>query len=293
MAKSYYDTLGVSKAASDKEIKQAYRKLAKKYHPDANPDNPQAEARFKEINEAYEVLSDSQKRQQYDRFGSRYADFSRNGGGPYPNINHADIDDASFSDILENLFGGFGRTQGRQTRQTRQQSVKGRDLEQQVTISLYEAYHGATRRVTKGNRTVSVNIPAGARTGTKVRLTGEGEANPMGGQPGDLYLNVEVAADPTFVRDGDDLHVELKVDMFTALLGGEAEVPTMTGPVKLTIPPGTQSGRRFRLGGKGMPRLRKKNEFGNLYAKALVTVPESLTDEQRHLAQQLRDSLQH
>jgi curved DNA-binding protein len=295
MAKSYYDTLGVSKTASDKEIKQAFRKLAKQYHPDANPANPQAESRFKEINEAYEVLGDAKKRQQYDRFGARFADYGRNGGGQYPNINHADIDDASFSDILENLFGGFGRTQGRQTQRTRQQPqpAKGRDLEQQVTISLYEAYHGATRRVSKSNRTVSVNIPAGARTGTKVRLTGEGEANPMGGQPGDLYLIVEVADDPTFTRDGDDLHVEIKIDMFTALLGGEAEVPTMTGPVKLTIPAGTQSGRRFRLGGKGMPLLRKKNEFGNLYAKALVTVPESLTPEQRRLAQQLRDSLQY
>ena len=294
MAKNYYDTLGVRKSASDKEIKQAFRKLAKQYHPDANPDNPQAEARFKEINEAYEVLGDSEKRRQYDQFGARFADYNRNGGGHYPNINHADIDDASFSDILENLFGGFGRSgQSRTARQPRQQPGKGHDLEQRVTISLHEAYHGATRRVTKGNRAVSVNIPAGARMGTKVRLAGEGQANPMGGPPGDLYLNVEVAADPTFERDGDDLNVEIKVDMFTALLGGEAEVPTMTGHVKLMIPPGTQSGRKFRLSGKGMPLLRKKNEFGDLYAKALVTVPESLTPEQRRLAQQLRDSMQH
>lgn len=292
MAKNYYDTLGVSKTASEKEIKQAFRKLAKQYHPDANPDNPQAEARFKEINEAYEVLSDSEKRRQYDQFGSQFADFGRNGGPQqYTNV---DFGDSSFSDILENLFGGFGRQTGRAGREApHRQAVKGRDLEQPVTISLYEAYHGTTRRVTKGHRTISVNIPAGARTGTKVRLAGEGESSPMGGAPGDLYLIVDVASDPTYERDGDDLLVEVKIDMFTALLGGEAEVPTMTGPVRLAIPAGTQSGRKFRLSGKGMPRLRKKREFGNLYAKVLVTVPESLTAEQRRLAQQLRDSLQH
>lgn len=285
MAKNYYDTLGVGKAASDKDIKRAFRNLAKQYHPDANPDNPQAEASFKEINEAYEVLGDADKRQQYDRFGSRFADYGRNGGGQHAN---ADFGDSSFSDILENMFNGFGRSSA--TGAPRQHRARGRDLEQQVTISLYEAYHGASRRVSKGQRTVSVNIPTGAKTGTRVRLSGEGESSQMGGPPGDLYLIVEVADDPTYDRDGDDLHVEFKVDMFTALLGGEADVPTMTGAVRLTIPPGTQSGRKFRLGGKGMPRLKKKSEFGNLYARALVTVPETLTDDQRRLAQQLRDS---
>lgn len=299
MAKNYYDILGVNESASEKEIKQAFRKLAKKYHPDANPDNPEAEAKFKEINEAYEVLSDKEKRAQYDRFGSAFpgAGFGGNGGQYYTNV---DFGSESFSDVLENLFGGlggFGRTSGRSAgwgstvREQPGRAAQGRDLEQPVTISLYEAYHGATRRVTKGNRTINVNLPAGARTGTKVRVSGEGEPGVMGGPAGDLYLVIEVAPDPTFERDGDDLSTEIRVDMFSAMLGGEAEVPTMAGKVKLSIPPGTQSGRKFRLSGKGMPRLKQKGEFGNLYARVLVTVPEHLTDEQRQLVEQLRDSL--
>ena len=293
MATNYYDVLGVSKSSSDKDIKQAYRKLAKKYHPDANPNDPQAEARFKEINAAYEVLGDPKKRKQYDQFGANFSNFGQNGSGYYTNVNNADFGDIPFNDILENIFGGFGRSAaggGRGSR-VRQQAVRGRDIEQQVTISLYEAYHGATRQVSKGGRTVNVNIPAGARTGTKVRLSGEGEVSTVGGPPGDLYLVVDVASDPTFKLEGEDLHTDIKVDMFTALLGGDVEVPTMSGRVRLTIPPGTQSGRKLRLSGKGMPRLKQKGEFGNLYAHVLITIPDHLTSEQRRLVEQLRDTL--
>lgn len=300
MAKNYYDILGVKKDADEKQIKQAFRKLAKQYHPDANPNDPQAEAKFKELNEAYEVLSDPEKRAAYDRFGSAYPGGfggfgGTNGGRTYT---HVDFGGDAFGDILENLFGGMGGVSGRSrggwsstVREGPGRAAQGRDIEQPVTISLHEAYHGASRRVTKGGRTISVNIPAGARTGTKIRVAGEGEPGVLGGPAGDLYLVTEVAPDPTYERDGDDLNTEVKIDMFTAILGGEIEVPTLAGRVKLNIPPGTQSGRKFRLTGKGMPRLKEKGEFGNLYARVLVTVPTNLTDEQRKLVEQLRDSL--
>ncbi|MBI5667403.1 MAG: J domain-containing protein [Chloroflexi bacterium] len=301
MAKDYYATLGVKKDASEKEIKSAFRKLAKKYHPDANREDPNSEAKFKEINEAYEVLSDPEKRARYDQFGTATPQWDPNfaGGGTYTYTN-VDMNDMPFADILESLFGGMGGRGGQRTTRTRggagspfggTMSMDGEDIQQTVTISLKEAYTGATRLITKGDRTVKVTIPAGAATGTKVRLSGEGAPGTGGGRPGDLYLIVEVAPDPQFERKGDDLYVDVKVDMFTALLGGEVEVPTLERPVKLKIPPGTQSGRRFRLTGKGMPVLRKANEYGNLYARVLITVPEHLNTEQRALVERLRDSL--
>jgi DnaJ-class molecular chaperone len=294
MAKDYYKTLGVSRSANEKEIKQAFRKLAKKHHPDANPDNPGAEARFKEINEAYEVLSDKEKRSMYDQFGTANPQqvppwganpAGGNGGTPYT-YTTTNTDFGDIGDIFGSLFGRRGeRTAGVGSPFGGTRAVRGQDIEQKVNISLSEAYNGATRLITKGDRTVRVNIPAGAKTGTKVRLAGEGEA---GTQPGDLYLIVEVEPDSRFEREGDNLTVDVKVDMFTALLGGEVEVPTLTRPVKLKIPAGTQSGRKFRLTGKGMPILSQAERFGDLHARILVTVPEHLTDEQRGLVEQLK-----
>jgi curved DNA-binding protein len=296
--KDYYQTLGVSRSASDKEIKSAFRKLAKKFHPDANRDDPNAEARFKEINEAYEVLSDKEKREMYDRFGTVNpqqvppwgAGANPNGGNYTYTTTGTDFGDlGDLGDIFGSLFGrgreraGVGSPFSGGARSTR-----GQDIEQRVSITLQEAYTGAQRLVTKGERTVRVNIPAGAKTGTKVRLAGEGDAGLGGGQAGDLFLVVEVEPDSRFERDGDSLTVDVKVDMFTALLGGEAEVPTLSRPIKLKIPAGTQSGRKFRLGGKGMPLLNQAEKFGDLYARVLVTVPEKLTDEQRGLVEQLK-----
>jgi curved DNA-binding protein len=289
MAKNYYETLGVSKTASDKEIKQAFRKLAKKYHPDANPNDPSAEAKFKEINEAYEVLSDAEKRAQYDQFGSAYQQFggNRNGSGYYTNV---DMRDSPFGDILESLFSNFGRSERGRSQQGQPFDVRmdGQDIEQKVRISLQEAYTGTSRLVTKGSRKVKVTIPPGAATGTRVRLAGEGEIGSYGGRAGDLYLIVEVEPDARFERDGDNLTVDVKLDMFTAMLGGEIEVPTLDRPVRLKIKPGTQSGRKFRIAGKGMPVLRRDGEFGDLYARMLITVPENLTSQQRELVEQLR-----
>jgi curved DNA-binding protein len=298
--KDYYKTLGVNKDASEQDIKKAFRKKAKQYHPDHNPDNPNAEARFKEINEAYEVLSDSEKRDMYDRFGTVTPPTGFGGapgGGQY--YTNVDVGDSPFGDIFGSIFG---RGNGTRTRGRAQSGgfdnvsgfgrMPGQDIEQPVTITLREAYAGAQRIISKDGRQVKVRIPVGATQGTKVRLAGEGGPSLSGGTPGDLYLIVEVEPDSLFERKGDDLHVEVKVDLFTALLGGEVEVPTMERAVKLRIPAGTQSGRRFRLAGKGMPILKKPEDHGDLYARVLITVPQELSAEQKKLAEQLRDSLQ-
>ncbi len=305
MAKDYYKTLGVSRSATDKELKQAYRKLAKKFHPDTNPDNPNAEAKFKEINEAYEVLSDKEKRETYDRFGtvnpqqvpSWGAGAAPGGSGQYNYTGGSNVDFGDLGDIFGSLFGrrgGVGGVPGERTNVgtpfsgASARPQRGQDIEQKVGISLQEAYAGSTRLITKGERTVRVNIPAGAKNGTKVRLTGEGESGYGAGPSGDLYLIVDVEPDSRFEREGDDLSVEVKLDMFTALLGGDVEVPTLGRPIKLKIPAGTQAGRKFRLGGKGMPLLSQPEKHGDLYARIVITVPESLNDQQRELVEQLK-----
>jgi curved DNA-binding protein len=282
MAQNYYSVLGVSKNATQDEIKKAFRKQAKRYHPDANPNDPQAEERFKEINEAYETLGDPEKRRQYDMFGHDYA--RQGAGGPPPGYGGAGgINADDLQDIL-NSFMNFGRTS-----QRGRSPLRGQDIEQPVQISLYEAYHGTERVLNKGGRQLRVAIPAGASDGTRVRVAGEGGLGANGGMPGDLYLVVELAEDPQFKRDGYDLTVDVNIDMFTAMLGGEVQVPTLGRPLKLKIPAGTQSGRKFRLAGKGMPSI--KGSPGDLYARINITVPERLTPEQRRLVEQLRDSL--
>lgn len=292
----YYDVLGVSRSADDKELKKAYRKLAKQYHPDANPDNPDAADKFKEISRAYEVLSDPDKRRQYDQFGPGFEQYGGFNGNPYGGAGGANVDfgDSPFADVFESIFGGGFNRSARGSSGTRFEygpfRTQGRDIEHNITISLREAHDGATRLITKDGRRVSVTIPAGAATGTKVRLAGEGEPGSGGGQNGDLYLIVTVEPDATFERDGDDLTVDVKVDVFTAMLGGSVEIPTMGRPVVAKVPAGMQSGRKLRLSGKGMPRLKQKGSTGDLYARLLITVPETLTDEQRALVQQLRDS---
>jgi curved DNA-binding protein len=297
--KDYYKILGVSKSATEKEIKSAYRKLAQKYHPDRNPGNQKAEDKFKEINEAHEVLGDPQKRAKYDQLGSSYAQWERAGrpGGGFDfgqwtsgrsggtRVEYRDLNDlfggGGFSDFFTSLFGGgFGEPATRTT--TRR--VRGEDMEQPVEVSLEEAYHGTERTLTKGERRLTVKIPPGARTGTKVRVAGEGS---LGQISGDLFLVVNVRPHARFRREGDDLHVDMPIELYTALLGGEVRVPTLIGDVVLTIPPETQSGRTFRLAGKGMPKLRQPNEHGDLYAHAVIRIPTHLTDEERKLITQL------
>ena len=295
MSSDYYDVLGVARDADEDEIKRAFRRKAKQYHPDANPDNPTAEARFKEVNEAYEVLSDENKRSAYNRFGENWEHYQGfNGGSPFNS--GGDVPYTDVSDMFETLFnnsggrrsqrGGFGgfHTNANQPR-------AGRDIEHDVTISLREAFEGARRIVSKDGRDITVQIPRGAASGTKVRLAGEGQPGINGGPAGHLYLVVHVADDMQFERKDDDIYVDVKVDVFTAMLGGEVTVPTLTRPVKMKIHPGTQSGQKLRLSGKGMPDLRRGDANGDLYARVVISVPKQLDAAQRELAEALRDSL--
>lgn len=311
--KDYYKILGVDKNATEKEIKAAYRKLARKYHPDMNPNNTQAEARFKEINEANEVLSDSAKRAKYDQLGADWQRWQQRGGGPgdfnwgqyttgangeQVHVHYASAEDledlfggSPFSDFFTSIFGGMGGGQGSRSGgfEYRPQPRSGQDFEHPVEISLAEAYHGTTRILEKeGGRRLEVKIPAGAKTGTRVRMRGEGGAGMGGGQAGDLYLQVEVLPDARFERQEDDLHVTVPVDLYTAVLGGEVRAPTLAGGVNLKIPAGSQNGQSLRLRGKGMPKLGKTGQFGDLYVRLNVRLPAQLTPKQRELFEQLR-----
>ena len=307
--KDYYKILGVEKTASDKEIKRAYRKLARTYHPDMNPDNKQAEEKFKDINEAYEVLSDPGKRKKYDQLGSDWHRWQQMGGNPNNfdwnqwtgggagqrtgGVTVEDLGDlfggsggggGIFSDFFSQIFGG-GRSRGRDYRY-RSQPQRGQDYQQEIEITLQEAHKGTSRAMAQSGR--RVKIPAGAKTGTKIRLAGQGAPSVTGGPPGDLYLIIKVLPDPRFERKGNDLYTAVPIDMYTALLGGEVHLETLSGPVTLKIQPGTQNGQKIRLRGKGMPHLRHKDRYGDLYATVDVRLPAHLTDRQRQLLEQMR-----
>jgi curved DNA-binding protein len=292
--KDYYKILGVERNASEDDIRKAYRKLAMQYHPDRNPNDKQAEERFKEINEAYQVLSDSQKRAHYDRLGSDYTNWQRRGGqgdfnwgdyvSGYPGGTRVNVEDfeelfggaGGFSDFFRTIFGRSAEGMGTNTR-ARQQP---RGYQQELEISLDEAYQGTTRVLQTDGKQKQVRIPPGVRTGSKVRVPGVG---PNGL---DLYLIVDVKDDPRFERRGNDLHTTATVDVFTAILGGEAEVETLSGKVKLNIPAGTQPEQVFRLGGRGMPSVKNANEKGDLYVRLKVQIPKYLSPKQRELLEE-------
>lgn len=309
--KDYYKILGVERNATEAEIKSAFRKLALQYHPDRNPGNKQAEEKFKEINEAYEVLSDKDKRARYDQLGDSYTSWQQRGtpgnfnwsewtsaaggapgGGVHYNVGNLDdiLGGGGFSDFFQAIFGGMGGMGGMGgatgTRQRSRAAAEPVTYQQKVQITLEEAYRGAERTVTVDGRRLTMKIPAGARTGTKVRMAGAGPNGPDG-RPSDLYLVVEVLPDPRFERKGDDLYTDVTVDLYTAVLGGEVRVPTLDGNVVLTIPAGTQGGQSFRLSGRGMPQLRNPKVHGDLYVRVKVQIPRSLTPEQRKLFEQL------
>lgn len=300
--KDYYKILGVDKKASADEIKKVYRKLARKYHPDVNPGDKTAEERFKEINEAYQVLTDSEARSKYDRLGASWNAYQRAGaqggfdwgrwasqGGGQVDLNDilggfsSGRSRGGFSDFFEAIFGGMG------VGQQAQASRKGQDYNQTVEITLEEAFSGTSRILRIGGRRIEVKIPRGAKTGTKVRVRGEGAEGAGGGPKGDLYLEITVKPHPNFERVGDDLYLELPVNLYSAVLGGEAIVPTLKGKIKLRIPPETQSGRTFRLRGQGMTKLKNSDERGDLYAKVIVTLPEDLSDREIELFEELAD----
>lgn len=302
----YYKILGVERDASEKDIKKAYRRLARQYHPDVNPGDQHSEDKFKEINEAYQVLSDKEKRQKYDQLGHSYQQWQRTGGQPggfdwsqwtsgagagqpggfRVEFTDADMGGDIFSDFFRNIFGGGGA--GPRQGGTRRQSIRGQDLELTTQVTLQEAYHGTSRAVQVGQRQLTVHIPRGAREGTRVRLSGQGERGYAGGQPGDLYVIVQELADSVFRREGDDLNLDLRIPYYTAVLGGTVDVPTMSGTVSLNVKPGTQSGQSIRLRGKGMPRLRQKDSYGDLYAHVLIQVPTAISDKERAHFEELR-----
>ncbi len=286
MARDYYEVLGVNRSADEKELKKAFHRLAKKFHPDVNKNDPNAEAHFKEVNEAYEVLSDTEKRKLYDTYGHDYDKVRQGGGGFGGQGRTTQVDPGAFEDLMKSFFGGLGSDDVMSRRGRRARPARGDDIDHPISITLREAFEGTTRYITKGERRVKADIPAGVTDGTRVRLRGEGDAGAQAN--GDLFLVISVDPDPNFVRDGNNLTTEVKVDVFTAMLGGQVNVPLVVGSVKMTIPSGTSSGRKFRFGGKGMPA--GKGESGDLYARILVTVPETPTSKQRLLIETLRDS---
>lgn len=289
----YYKTLGVSKSATDKEIKQAYRKLARQYHPDKNPNDAAAEEKFKAINEAYEVLGNADNRAKFDRLGGAYHQYQQMGGNP------GGFDFSQFFDGNGRAQGGdfsdffsaiFGNAQARSAAR-RQPNL---NIEHNVTVTLEEAYEGSERVVNIGNDRFTAKIPAGVKDGTKIRLRGKGrKAN---GRSGDLFLKVALAPHDTFTVDGDNLRTQVEIEDVTAVLGGKTAVPTLTGSVTLSIPAGTQPGQTIRLKGKGMPKRNPKGSYGDLLATIKVTIPKTLDDEARALYErlaQLRESSTH
>jgi DnaJ-class molecular chaperone len=307
--KDYYKILGVSKDAGEKEIRRAYRKLARQYHPDVNPGNKEAEEKFKEINEANEVLSDPEKRKRYDELSSYYQQYGQWPGasgaaGPaggqyqYRTVNEEDLRDifgeaSPFSDFFETFFTPGARTQTTGTR--RQQATRGQDVESPVDVTLAEAYKGMTRvfELTEQDgttRRLEVKIPAGVDEGSRVRIAGQGIQGTAG--RGDLYLIVHVLPDPQFTREGTTLRTKVEVPLAVAILGGEVQVPTPDGRrLALRIPAGTNNGKVFRLRGQGMPRLGHPEERGDLYAEVSVTLPTHLNAEQRQLFQAFARSI--
>ncbi len=316
--KDYYKILGVKKDASEKEIRQAFRKLARQHHPDVNPNNKDAEEKFKEINEANEVLSDPEKRKKYDEMSTYYQQYGQWPGaeGPagagsyggyggfgspeggryeYRTVNEDDLrdmfgDQSGFSDFFETLFGS-GATTHTQTAGSRQQrATRGQDVESVIDVTLEEAYKGATRtfELTEADGTIrrlEVKIPAGVNEGSRIRIAGQGIQGSAG--RGDLYLITHILADPNFTREGNDVRTRIDVPLAVAMLGGETQVPTPDGRrLLLRIPPETVNGKAFRLRGQGMPQIGQadnRDARGDLYAEVNILLPKNLTEEQRRL----------
>jgi molecular chaperone DnaJ/curved DNA-binding protein len=332
--RDYYKVLGVAKDAGDNEIRSAYRKLARKYHPDVNPGNKDAEARFKEVNEAYQVLSDAEKRAKYDRYGRDWERFQQTSAGRQEpdfarwytgrpggvNVEFGSDDAGGFSDFFRTLFGNVGTRRGAAATGQRVRMERGDDVEQEVEVTLEEAFRGATRVLQlqdertcpecggvgirqsqlcdtcRGRGTISdsrrieVRIPAGVYDGSRVRIAGKGAPGDGGAPSGDLYLRVRLKKHPEFEVDGNDVRVQVPVDLYTCVLGGEVEIPTPSGrKVALTIPPGTNNGRTFRLRGQGMPTLQNPTKRGDLYATVSAQLPATLDERQKDLFKRLQE----
>jgi curved DNA-binding protein len=293
--RDYYEVLGVPRDAPSDDIRSAYRKLARQYHPDVNKD-PGAEDRFKEIAEAYEVLRDPEKRERYDRLGANwkagedvsgaagFGDFAQQGG--FGDVRVEFGDGAGFSDFFESFFGARGG--GRRTTGFDGFSTRGADQEAQLELSLEEAARGGRRKISLGDgRDYEVNVPAGVRDGQRIRLAGEGGRGAAGGSAGDLFLRVRLKPHPRFRVQGRDLYVELPVAPWEAALGATVEVPTLEGRTRIKVPPGSSSGRRLRLKDEGMPG--QTGGSGDLYATVKIEVPKKLSKEERQLFERLAE----
>ncbi len=297
----YYKVLGVDKTATQDDIKKAYRKLARKYHPDLNPNDDEAKKKFQELNEANEVLTDPEKRKKYDQYGEnwkhgeeyeraqqqyqRQSSGSSRGQNPFEGFDFnysGNYDTGEYSDFFEELFGS--RTGGRQKR-----AYRGQDYHAELELTLLQAAISHQQTFTVNGKNIRITVPAGVEDGQKIRLKGQGGEGTNEGPKGDLYITFRVKEDPRFQRKGNDLYTKIEIDLFTALLGGESVVDTLSGKIKVKIKPETQSGIKIRLKGKGFPLYKQDDKYGDLYAEIIVKLPTNLTEEQKKLVQQLAD----
>jgi curved DNA-binding protein len=286
----YYKILGIDKNASQDDIKKAYRKLARKHHPDLNPNNKEAHKLFQQINEANEVLSDPEKRKKYDEYGqdwkhaeqfekakqSSQQGYQNTGGQNFS----GDFDEGEFSDFFESLFGGGGR-------RTSQTKFRGQDYNAELQVNLTDAYTTHQQTITVDGKNVRITIPAGIENGQKIKLKGYGARGANGGPNGDLYITFSIMNNTKFKRDGNDLYSTADIDLYTALLGGEIMIDTMSGKVKLKVAPETQNGTKIRLKGKGFPVYKSDGQFGDLFISYNVKLPTNLTAKQKELYTEL------
>jgi curved DNA-binding protein len=302
--KDYYKILGVDKTATADQIKKAYRKLARQYHPDVNPNDATAEQKFKEANEANEVLSDPEKRQKYDQFGADYqryeqqgagsagrgasgfdwSQYAQGGGGQGGNPfgGGASFEGEDFSDFFSSMFGGMGGGGGRNTR-----PGAGQDYQAELELSLEEAYHGGPRTITVNGKNLRITIHPGVADGQTIRLRDQGGPGRNGGPSGSLLITLRIRPDARYVRTGDDLTQDVPVSLYRALLGGSQTVETLSGTVKINIKPESATGTRLRLRGKGFPVYREDGKFGDLYLRLNVQLPQNLTEQEKDLIKQL------
>lgn len=302
--KDYYKILGVSKTATQEEIKKAYRKLAVKHHPDKNPGDKAAEAKFKEANEANEVLSKPEKRKQYDELGENWQSYQQAGGyanqGGRPNYGRQSGGGAGgfsaedfygggqFSDFFESMFGGAGgaATGGRSSGSSRRAS-KGEDLQAEMHITLEEAFHGDSRQVTIGDSKINMKLKPGLSEGQVLRLKGKGEPGRNGGPDGDLLITIHILPNNKFERKDNDLYFDQPIDLYTAVLGGKIPVQGISKTVNMPIPAGTDSNKTFRLKGLGMPHYKDPEKFGDAYVRVIIQTPKKLSKEEKELFEQL------
>jgi curved DNA-binding protein len=310
--KDYYKTLGVLPEADEKVIRQAFRQLARKVHPDVNPGNKEAEEQFKAINEAYQILSDKKQRKKYDELRAQYLQWQQTGGGQQDfdwqnwsaqpdqrtRVQYAspeDLEDlfgnaSPYSDFFTNVFGHAQQSGGGHARRTPPGPRRGRDVEYEVDLTLEEAFHGTERLLEMDGHRIKAGIPAGVHTGSRVRLAGQGEPGHNSGPAGDLFLIMRILPNETFERERDNLHMEVPVDIFTAIAGGEIRISSLDRPLILKIPPRTNAGQSFRLRGKGMPHLGDPKTRGDLFAMVRLVLPDPLTDQEVNSIRELASS---